>query len=122
MTVHQFSWGTFVSKINITAPTHTLLNLAAWDISWVPDWRYRHFDTFELIEAELQAVPNTLTEHNFQNAFKSGRNSGNSACSWKETTSRVMVSSRPKVFDQMAPPVPEILVGVVCVCFILFPQ
>jgi hypothetical protein len=29
----------------------------------------RHFDTAEVIEAELQAVLNTLTEHNFQNAF-----------------------------------------------------
>jgi hypothetical protein len=28
-----------------------------------------HFDTIEMIEAELQAVPNTLTEHSFQDAF-----------------------------------------------------
>jgi hypothetical protein len=30
----------------------------------------RHFDTNEVIEAELQAVLNTLPEHNFQDAFK----------------------------------------------------
>jgi hypothetical protein len=30
----------------------------------------RHFDTIEVIEAESQAVLNTLTEHGFQNAFK----------------------------------------------------
>jgi hypothetical protein len=30
----------------------------------------RHFDTTEVIEAESQAVLNTLTEHDFQNAFK----------------------------------------------------
>jgi hypothetical protein len=30
----------------------------------------RHFDTIEVIEAESQAVLNTLTEHNFQDAFK----------------------------------------------------
>jgi hypothetical protein len=30
----------------------------------------RHFDTIEVIEAELQAVLNTLTEHDFQDAFK----------------------------------------------------
>jgi hypothetical protein len=30
----------------------------------------RHFDTTEVIEAESQAVLNTLTEHNFQDAFK----------------------------------------------------
>jgi hypothetical protein len=30
----------------------------------------RHFDTTEVIEAELQATLNTLTEHDFQDAFK----------------------------------------------------
>jgi hypothetical protein len=30
----------------------------------------RHFDTIEVIEAESQAVLNTLTEHDFQDAFK----------------------------------------------------
>jgi hypothetical protein len=29
-----------------------------------------YFDTIEVIEAELQAVLNTLTEHDFQDAFK----------------------------------------------------
>jgi hypothetical protein len=29
----------------------------------------RHFDTTEVIEAESQAVVNTLTEHDFQDAF-----------------------------------------------------
>jgi hypothetical protein len=32
--------------------------------------RGRHFDTNDTIEAESQAVLNTLTEHNFQDAFK----------------------------------------------------
>jgi hypothetical protein len=30
----------------------------------------RHFDTTDVIEAESQAVLNTLTEHDFQDAFK----------------------------------------------------
>jgi hypothetical protein len=30
----------------------------------------RHFDTIEVIEAELQVVLNTLTEHDLQDAFK----------------------------------------------------
>jgi hypothetical protein len=30
----------------------------------------RHFDTIEVIEAESQTVLNTLTEHDFQDAFK----------------------------------------------------
>jgi hypothetical protein len=30
----------------------------------------RHFDTTEVMEAESQAVLNSLTEHGFQDAFK----------------------------------------------------
>jgi hypothetical protein len=30
----------------------------------------RHFDATEVLEAELQAVLNTLTEHDFQDVFK----------------------------------------------------
>jgi hypothetical protein len=30
----------------------------------------RHFETIEVIEAESQVVLNTLTEHDFQDAFK----------------------------------------------------
>jgi hypothetical protein len=56
----------------------------------------RHFDTIELIEAESQAVLNTLTEHDFKDAFKNGRSPGNGACVLKGTASRVMVASRPK--------------------------
>jgi hypothetical protein len=29
-----------------------------------------HFDKIEVMEAESQAVPNTLTEHDFQDGFK----------------------------------------------------
>jgi hypothetical protein len=48
--------------------------------------------------AELQAVTHTLTEHEFQDAFKKdGRSTGNSAYARKGTTLRVMVASRPKV-------------------------
>jgi hypothetical protein len=57
----------------------------------------RHFDTNEVIEAESQAVLNTLTEHGFQDAFKNGRSIANGAYTWMGTTSRVMVASRPKV-------------------------
>jgi hypothetical protein len=41
----------------------------------------RHFDTIEVIEAESQAVLNTLTEHDFRDACKNGRSAGNGACS-----------------------------------------
>jgi hypothetical protein len=50
-----------------------------------------------VIEAELQAVLNTLTEHDFQDAFKNGRNAGNDAYAQKGTTSRVVVANAPKI-------------------------
>jgi hypothetical protein len=51
-----------------------------------------HFDTIEEIEAQLQAVLNTLTEHNFRMHLKNDRATGNSAYAQKGTTSRVMVA------------------------------
>jgi hypothetical protein len=39
----------------------------------------RHFVTNEVIEAEPQAVLNTLTEHDFQDAFKEDRSAWNGA-------------------------------------------
>jgi hypothetical protein len=69
----------------------------------------RHFDTTEVMEAESQAVLNSLTEHDFQDAFY-GRSVGNGAYAQKGTTSRVMVARRPKV-NQLAAPVPEIMDG-----------
>jgi hypothetical protein len=55
------------------------------------------FDTLVVIESEPQAVLNTLTEHDFHDAFKNVRNAGNVAYYLKGTTSRVMVAIRPKV-------------------------
>jgi hypothetical protein len=69
-----------------------------------------HFDTIEVIGAESQAVLNTLTEYDFQDAHKSGRNARNSAYAQKGTTSRVMVANSPNAsFSQVAAPVPEIM-------------
>jgi hypothetical protein len=52
----------------------------------------RHFEATEVIGAELQAVLNTPTEHDFQYVFKNGRSAG------KRDTSRVVVAAnRPKV-------------------------
>jgi hypothetical protein len=48
----------------------------------------RYFDTIDVIKAELQAMLKTLTEHDFQDAFKSGRSTGNYAYTRKATTSR----------------------------------
>jgi hypothetical protein len=39
----------------------------------------RHFDTIDVIGAELQAVLNTLTEHDFQDALTNERRAGNGA-------------------------------------------
>jgi hypothetical protein len=43
----------------------------------------RRFGKMEVIEAESQAVLETLTEHDFHEAFKNGRSTGNGAYLWK---------------------------------------
>jgi hypothetical protein len=57
----------FFTKINMTFVPHPLY------FSLFPQLKTklkgRHFDTTEGIEAESQTVLNTLTEHDFQNAF-----------------------------------------------------
>jgi hypothetical protein len=70
----------------------------------------RHFDTIEGIEAESRSVLNTLTDRDFQDAYKKWQSAGNGAYARKGTTSRVIVAVGPKlVFDQMAAPVPKIV-------------
>jgi hypothetical protein len=60
----------------------------------------------------MQAVLNTLTDHDFQNAFKNGRSTENGAYARRGADSRVMMASRLKlVSDQMAAPVPYIMDG-----------
>jgi hypothetical protein len=59
--------------------------------------KIRHFKTTELIKVESQAVLNTLTEHDFQEAFKNARIAGSGPYARKEITSRVMMACRPKV-------------------------
>jgi hypothetical protein len=49
------------------------------------------------MEANSQVVLNTLTEHNFQDGFKNWRSSGNYTYTWKGTTWKVMMASRPKI-------------------------
>jgi hypothetical protein len=71
-----------------------------------------HFDTIEVIEAETQVALNTLTEHDFQDAFKKWQKHWDWCirCEW--TTSWLMVAIKPKVsFYQMAAPVPEFMVS-----------
>jgi hypothetical protein len=64
-----------------------------------------------VIEAESQAVLNTFTEHDFQDAFKEWQKCWESV----HTRGRRLLQGRlwpagPKlVFDQMAAPVPEIM-------------
>jgi hypothetical protein len=59
--------------------------------------KWRHFDTTEVMETESQAVLNTLTRQDFQNAFYRGRSAASSTYARKETTWKVMVASRFKV-------------------------
>jgi hypothetical protein len=57
----------------------------------------RHFDTSEVVEAEWQAVLNTLTHYDFQYAFKNWKNAGKGAYAPNGTASRAIVTSRTKV-------------------------
>jgi hypothetical protein len=57
----------------------------------------RHFDIIEVNDSESQAMLNTLTEHDFQDAFKNGKSAGSGAYSWNGTASMVMAVGRPKV-------------------------
>jgi hypothetical protein len=59
-----------------------------------------HLDTSEVMDAESQGVLNTLTEHDFQDAFKNGKSVRKDAYRRKGTTSRAMVASRPIVFTR----------------------
>jgi hypothetical protein len=69
----------------------------------------RHFDTIEVLEAELQAVLNTLTEHDFINVAE--------ALVTVHKLGRVLLrkywwsAGRKLVFDQMAAPVLDIMDG-----------
>jgi hypothetical protein len=58
--------------------------------------RGSHFDTTEVTEAESQVVQNTLTQHEFQDAFKNGKSAGKRVYALKGTTLRVIVASRHK--------------------------
>jgi hypothetical protein len=70
-----------------------------------------HFDTTEVIKAESQAVLNTITEHDFQDAFKKMAE----ALGMVHTCGRGLPQGCPVgtelVFYQVAVPVPEIMNG-----------
>jgi hypothetical protein len=55
-----------------------------------------HVDTSEVIETESQAVLNSLTVDDFQDAIKNGRSAENCVCARKGTASSVMVAIRPQ--------------------------
>jgi hypothetical protein len=57
----------------------------------------RHFDTTEVIEAEMQAVLKIPTEHDFQDAFKKWQKSWEQSIHVEGDTLRVMAVSRPNV-------------------------
>jgi hypothetical protein len=65
-----------------------------------------------VIEADSRAVLNTLTEHDFQDAFKNDRSPGN--CAAERGYFEGVVACRPKLcffFYQRAIPISEIMDG-----------
>jgi hypothetical protein len=70
----------------------------------------RHFDTFEVTEAESQAVSNTLTVNDFQDEFKKWQKGWERCVRAEGDSSRAMVPVGPKlVSEQMAVTVSEIM-------------
>jgi hypothetical protein len=84
-----FHQGIFGQKQNDCRPSPTYLSLF---LRLKIKLKGRHFDTTEAMEAESQAVLNTLTEHDLQDAFKMAEVLGT-----VQSRGRVMVASRPKV-------------------------
>jgi hypothetical protein len=72
----------------------------------------RHVDTIKAIETESQAVLNTLTKQDFQNAFKKWQALGTVDVSWRGLLLGWWWLTSPKlVFGYMAAPVLEIMDG-----------
>jgi hypothetical protein len=61
-----FHQGIFYQNNMTLVPTHPTCLTSTLRLFSVS----RHFDTLEVIVAELQGMLNTLTEHGFQDAFK----------------------------------------------------
>jgi hypothetical protein len=79
-----FSPGNFVTKNNMAVVCHR--PYFSLFIRLKIKFKGHHFDTTEMIEAESQAVLNTFTKQDFEDAFKNSRSSGNGAYARKETT------------------------------------
>jgi hypothetical protein len=72
----SFNTGEFLAKNNTTVP-HPLTPPYSPDLAPCDCSVSRHLDTTDVMEAESQAVPNTLTEHDIQDAVKNGRSADN---------------------------------------------
>jgi hypothetical protein len=70
-----------LTKNNMSSPSHPT----------------HHFDTTEVIKAELLAIMNTMTEHNFQDTFKKWHKGWEWYICVKGTTSTVMMAGSSKV-------------------------
>jgi hypothetical protein len=104
----------FLTKNTMTVVPHQLylLDLAPWDFSLFSWLKIKLkgccFDTIEVIEAESHAVLNTLTEHDFQDAFKKWQKHWEWCGRW--LLQGLWWPVGPKlVFYQMVAPVPEIM-------------
>jgi hypothetical protein len=71
-TYFLFTRDFFFTKNNMTVISHSPYspNLVLCCFSLFLQLKIGHFDTIEMIDAESQAILNTLTEHDFQDVFK----------------------------------------------------
>jgi hypothetical protein len=93
-----FHLGIFHHKQHDSRPPTTLLAwLGPLRLFCFPDSRYSHFDTTAVNGGRIAGGANTLTEKEFQDAFKIGRSAGNGEEARKGPTWRVKLASRSKV-------------------------
>jgi hypothetical protein len=85
----------FFTKINTSVVSHPLYFFLFLRLKI--KLKGRHFDTTEVIEAELQAALNTLTEHDCQDAFKIQKKLWEQRIRAKGTISEGTVASRSKI-------------------------
>jgi hypothetical protein len=78
-------------------PPDLLTRLGPCYFSLFPLLMIRHFNTTEVLEAQSQAVLNTITECDFQDLFKTCQKPWERCMPEKGFTSRVNVVSWPKV-------------------------
>jgi hypothetical protein len=97
----SFSWENFLPKAMAVVPQPPYFFLFPWLKLKLKGRHFNNWGDWVRIAGSAGHPP--------EQDFQDGKRAGNNADACKETTMRVMVASRPTVFDQMPAPVPKII-------------